>query len=167
MKIFLCLIVIALSTYLGRLLSKAAVSRLDFFRQYHEAIISISDRISGMNMELFKALKVSGSPILTVFFEECVALLRESPHKKFSEIWTGCIDKSKLNFLRKEDIKVIKSGGEAIENLCSNPTEKQALAYMKRLSAYIEEMETEKRKKCKIYNTTGVLAGLFFALLMI
>jgi len=167
MKLIACLLIVALSAYIGRLLSKNTENRLNFFRNYHEAVITISERIINMNLELFKALKINTGYGLTEFFYDCSNELKCCPQSSFSDIWLKCIDKAKFTCLSKEDIKVMKRGGEAIENICGNPSEKQALAYTKSLSAYVEQMEKDKHKRCKLYNTTCILAGLFIALLMI
>lgn len=167
MKLIACLLVIALCAYIGRLLSKRAAQRLDFFREYQSSMIYLSDRITGMNLELFKALETPRGSMLGGFLHSCSLMVKDSPQKAFACIWKRCFDELRLSFLTKEDLNVIYAGGEAIETLCMNPSEKQAGAYIRRLSAYVGEMEIDKRKKCKLYNTTGMLAGLLIALLMI
>ena len=37
MKLFMCLIIVVLSAYIGRLLSKKTVLRLSYFREYQSA----------------------------------------------------------------------------------------------------------------------------------
>lgn len=167
MKLVACFIIVFLSAYIGRLLSKNAENRLNFFRVYHEAVITISERIINMNLELYKALRLNTESGLTEFFSDCSNALKNSPQSSFPAIWRQCVEKAKFTCLSKEDIKVMKRGGEAIENICGNPSEKQALSYTKSLAAYVEQMEKDKQKKCKLYNTTCVLAGLFIALMMI
>lgn len=167
MKLIACLTIVLLSAYIGRLLSKNTENRLNFFRSYNEAVVTISERIINMNLELYKALKINAGFGLTELFCDCSDELKRCPQSSFSDIWRQCIDKTKFTCLSKEDIKVMKRGGEAIENICGNPSEKQAMAYTKSLAAYVEQMEKDKHKKCKLYNTTSILAGLFIALLMI
>ena len=95
--------------------------------------------------------------------------LRRRPQKRFAAIWRECFERqaAKLSGLNKEDAGIITDAGEAIEALCRNPSRKQAEGYLKRLEAYIAEMEIEKRKKCRLYNAAGLLTGLFIALLVI
>ena len=167
MKLIACLLIIVLCSYIGRLLSKRAAQRLDFFREYQAAYISLSDRIAGTNLELCKALDSSRESSFRAFFRDCSSMLKDSPQSRFSSIWNYCLERSKPTALTKEDLKVVSSGGEAIETLCMNPCEKQANVYIKRISGYLELVEADKQKKCRIYNTTGVLTGLLIALLMI
>ncbi|MGI5849709.1 MAG: stage III sporulation protein AB [Christensenellales bacterium] len=169
MKLIFCLIIVVLSGYIGRLLSKRVVQRMDFFREYQSAIIYLTDRVVGMNLELFKALNTSEEKIIYVFFEDCSNMLRNMPQTSFTSIWKKSFEKNSTDytFLNRDDIRIVLNGGEAIEALCRNPTEKQAETYTKRLAAYIAEMEADMRKKCKLYNTSGILAGLFIALLVI
>lgn len=167
MKLIACLLIIALCSYIGRLFAKRAAQRLDFFREYQAAYISLSDRIAGTNMELFKALDSSCDLSLRPFFRDCSRMLKDSPQSRFSSIWNYCLERSRPTALTRDDLKIVSSGGEAIEALCMNPCEKQANIYIKRISGYLDKVETDKQKKCRIYNTTGVLTGLLIALLMI
>jgi stage III sporulation protein AB len=167
MKLIACLLIIALCSYIGRLLSKRAAQRLDFFREYQTAYISLSDRIVGINLELSKALDSSCDNNMRGFFCDCSIMLKDSPQSRFSSIWNYCLEKMKPTPLTKDDIKFVSSGGESIEALCMNPYEKQANVYIKRISEYIDRLETDKQKKCRVYNTSGVLTGLLIALLMI
>ncbi|MDD5016918.1 MAG: stage III sporulation protein AB [Eubacteriales bacterium] len=167
MKLVLCLLIVALSAYIGRLFSKKAAVRLDYFRGYQSGIIYLTDRVIGMNLELYKALSTNQNDTMHNFFCECAKMLRNAPQQRFARIWQACFMKYQPSYLAGDDLNVILSGGEAIETLCANPSEKQAQAYIKRLAAYLDEMEADKRKKCKIFNTAGVLTGLFIALLVI
>ncbi len=167
MKLIACLLIIALCSYIGRLFSKRAAQRLDFLREYQTAYISLSDRIAGTNLELCRALESSCTNSLHAFFCDCSKMLKNAPQSKFSSIWRNSFEKSRPPSLSADDIKIIKSGGEAIEALCMNPCEKQANVYLRLVSGYLEKLETEKLKKCRIYNTTGVLTGMLIALLMI
>lgn len=167
MKLIACLLVVALCSYVGRLLSKRATQRLEFFREYLSCFVYLSDRIVGMNLELVKALETAGEGTLKEFFLNCSIMLSDHPQARLAAIWRACFENLNLAFLTKEDIKAVISGGDTIESLCMNPSEKQASAYIKRLSAYNDAMEIEKRKRCRIYNTSGVLAGLMIALLLI
>ena len=167
MKLVLCLMIVALSAYIGRLLSKRAAQRLEYFREYQSAMIYLTDRVVGINLELYKALSTNQNGAMSDFFSECAKSLKNAPQQRITRIWQKSFKKYMPSFLMGDDLNVILSGGDAVETLCTNPSEKQAQAYLKRLHAYIDEMEIDKRKKCKIFNTTGVLAGLFIALLVI
>lgn len=168
MKLFLCFVIVVLSAYMGRLFSKKVAQRLIFFREYQSAIIYLTDRIVGIHMELAKALDGCENNQIRAFFGECSNILKNNPQLRFATIWEKSFKKHILHYsLTKEDNVVVIDGGGAIETLCKNPSGKQAETYLRRLTVYISEMEIDKRKKCKLYNTSGVLAGLFIALLVI
>lgn len=169
MKLGLCLLIVVLSAYIGRLLSKKVLQRLTFFREYQAAIIYLTDRMVGLSLELYKALDAPADNDILAFFTQCSKSLKNSPQSRFSYIWEYNFSKNdaRHSFLTKEDKKMIFDGGEAIETLCKNPSEKQANVYIKRLTGFVNEMEIDKRKRCKLYNTAGVLAGLFIALMVI
>lgn len=167
MKLVLCAAIVALCMYIGRLLAKRMTQRLAFLRDYQSAMVSLSDAVAGMHMPLDRALKVAENETMPDHFNRCAALLGRSPQTKFSQIWRESLEVQDTGFLTKDDMRLVLEGGGAVEALCTNPTEKQAGIYLKRLTESVDAMEIEKRKKCKLYHTTGVLAGLLIALMVI
>jgi stage III sporulation protein AB len=169
MNLILCLGIVILCGYIGRQLSRRTVQRLAFFREYDSAMVSLADSITGMSLELCRALEIPDGETMRVIFRDCAGRLRAAPQMKFSALWQESFKRyvPQSTGLSKEDERMIASAGEAIEALCRNPSQKQAEAYLKRLEAYIAEMEIDKRKKCKLYSAGGILTGLFIALLVI
>jgi len=169
MNLILCLGIVILCGYIGRQLSNRAAQRLAFFREYESAMVSLTDSITGMNLELSRALEVPDGDTMRPIFRECAKRLRAAPQSRFTELWKKSFDQyaPQSLALTKEDVRVIASAGEAVDALCRNPSRKQAEAYMNRLEKYITDMEADKRKKCRLYSAGGVLAGLLIALLVI
>jgi stage III sporulation protein AB len=169
MKLVLCLIIVILSAYIGRLLSRRMSLRLEFFRDYHSAMTALSDKVVGLGLELYMALSASHCENIDPLFRMCARLLRQSPQIRLNVIWRQSFEQRRDMFasLSKTDVLVVMEGGDALESLCANPSEKQSAIYLKRLAAHIAALEQEKNKKCKLYNTAGLLAGLMIALLVI
>jgi stage III sporulation protein AB len=169
MNLILCIVIVIISTAMGRLLAGRASDRLVFIREYQLAFTHLSDKVVGLNLELYKALLSSRSGRISPVFDSCASALKRTPQASFTQIWDKSFTRSRddFSFLTNEDIQIILEGGGAIEALCKNPSEKQAGLYLKRLSEYMSTLETEKIKKCKLYNTAGVLTGLMIALLVI
>ena len=169
MNLILCLGIIIVCGYIGRQLSHRAAQRLAFFREYESSMVSLTDSITGMNLELSRALEIPDGEAMRPIFRECARRLRDAPQEKFTALWQESFERNAPQSvgLTKEDVRVIASAGDAVEALCRNPSQKQAEAYLKRLETYIGEMEIDKRKKCKLYSAGGVLVGLFIALLVI
>ncbi len=169
MNLILCVMIVAVCTAIGRIFAGRMTERLTFFREYHLIFTQLTDRMIGINLELFQALRSCQSEALHGLLLKCAFDLKRMPQAAFQQIWQMNLDRMKPSFgsLTKDDWKILREGGSAIEAICMNPSEKQAGIYLKRLSAYAEVLETEKQKKCKLYNTTGVLAGLMIALLVI
>ncbi len=169
MNFILCIVIVIISTAMGRLLAGRMMDRLNFIRGFQMVFTHLSDKMIGLNLELYKALLSCRSGRVTPVFEECASELKTMPQASFTDIWARSFLRSKAEFsyMTKEDIQIVLEGGDAIEALCKNPSEKQASLYLKRLNEYMTTLETEKIKKCKLYNTTGVLAGLMIALLVI
>jgi len=169
MNLILCLGIIIVCGYIGRQLSRRTAQRLAFFREYESAMVSLTDSITGMNLELARALEVPDSQAMRPIFQECARRLRTAPQAKFTALWRESFERNvpQSAGLSKEDVRMIEAAGDAVEALCRNPSRKQAEAYLKRTEAYIAEMEIDKRKKCKLYSAGGILVGLFIALLVI
>ncbi len=170
MNLLLCFGIVLLCGYIGRQLSNRAAQRLEFFRAYASAMVSLADSVTGMSLELSRALEaVRGSSAVGEIFAECGSKLRAMPQLRFAAIWRESFERhtAQLTSINKEDMRVIMDAGDAIEALCRNPSRKQADGYLNRLDKYIAEMEIDKRKKCRLFSAGGVLAGLFIALLVI
>jgi stage III sporulation protein AB len=168
-KLVMCLLIVVISAYMGRLLSKRMAQRLDFFRDYLSAMTQLSDKVVGVGLELFKALAECRVAHLEPLFRTCAAMLKTNPRLKLEVIWAQSLAqcRDRLTFLSKTDVQFLAEGGSALEALCTNPSEKQAAIFLKRQADYIAALEQEKNKKTKLYNTAGVLAGLMIALLVI
>lgn len=169
MKLALCVAIVLVSAAIGRQFAARMGQRLVFFREYQSAVTFLSDKVVGMGMELYKALLACQYASIKPLFDVCAASLRRSPQSRFDVIWDQALRKSgsQLGFLSKADMRILAEGGAAIEALCGNPSERQAGIYLKRLSTFLEELEAEKIKKCRLYNTAGLLCGLMIALLVV
>ena len=169
MKLVLCLVIVIISAYIGRLMSRKMAQRLDFFRDYQSAMTQLSDKVVGPGLELYKALLECRIDTVRPLLERSAVMLRQHPQLKLDAIWSKSLAQSgdALSALSKTDVLFLKEGGHALEALCGNPSEKQAAIYLKQLAVYIAALELEKNKKSKLYNTAGVLAGLMIALLVI
>ena len=169
MNLLLCLGIIMICGYIGGQLAKRAVQRLDFFREYESAMVSLADSVTGMSLELSRALEAVRGATVGEIFTECARELRAAPQLRFTAIWRESFERHKAGMtnLNKEDMRILMDAGEAIEALCRNPSRKQADGYLRRLEGYIAEMEIDKRKKCRLFSAGGVLAGLLLALLVI
>lgn len=169
MNLLLCLGIVMICGYIGGQLAKRTTQRLNFFREYESAMVSLADSVTGMSLELSRALEAARGATAGEIFMECARKLRAAPQQRFAAIWRESFEghTAQLTSLNKEDIHVIMDAGDAIEALCRNPSRKQADGYLKRLDKYIAEMEIDKRKKCRLFSAGGVLAGLLLALLVI
>ncbi len=169
MNLVLCVMIVVVCTAMGRVFAGRMADRLSFFREYQQNFTLLTDSVVGLSLELYKALRSCQGGAFKEMFEDCASLLQKRPQASFQEIWQISFARLKQSFgcLTKDDAKMVLEGGVAIEALCMNPSEKQAGIYLKRLAGFTSALETEKTKKCKLYNTTGVLAGLMIALLVI
>jgi stage III sporulation protein AB len=169
MNLVLCFFIVIVCGYIGRQLAGRAAQRLDFFHEFESAMVGLSDSVTGVNLELCRALEAPCGERVAKIFGECAQQLRAAPQQRFAAIWRESFTRHlpKLTGLSREDTRLILDAGEAVEALCRNPSRSQAAGYLKRLSAYVGEMEADKRKKCRLFSAGGVLTGLLIALLVI
>jgi len=165
MKLLLCAAIVALCAAIGRLLTNRIRERLTFFRSYQSAIVRLTDHVVGANMPVGEALRSCGSGVMA----QCADELQSTPFARLETIWRTCFAAAvkQKGSLNKQDAEMVAAGGTAIESLCGNPTAQQAGGYIKRLEKYVGALETEKQRKGKLLSTSGVLAGLLIALLVI
>jgi hypothetical protein len=161
MNLLLCFSIIMLCGYMGRLLAQRATQQLEFFREFESAMVSLADSGPGMSLDLSRARETPCGDTVGPGVQECAQRLRAAPQRCFSEIWRECFQQRLQGFcgLGKEDMRVVMDAGEAIEALCRNPGRSQTSGYLKRLANYLADMEIDKRKKCRLFNAGGVLAG--------
>lgn len=169
MKLALCLLIVVISAYIGRLMSKRMEQRLDFFRDYLSAMTQLSDKVVGVGLELYKALAECRGDMVGPLLRACARRLKTSPQLRLEVIWAQSLESCRegLTHLNKADFQFLAEGGGALEALCTNPSEKQAAIFLRRLADHIAALEQEKNRKTKLYNTAGVLSGLMIALLLI
>ena len=167
MKLFLCIAIIAVSTYIGRLLAQRATQRYEFLLSYQADLFTLTERIVTLKMPLFSALSFAEKSDIKKLFWECARVMEDSPQTSFEKMWKDVVNNNTKSFLSKQDVSIIVGAGASIENLCKNPSKEQADLYKQRLSTYLVEVEQDKQKKCKLFTTSGVLFGLLIALLII
>lgn len=168
MKLILCLLIVLLCTYIGRLMSKKTVQRLDVMRAYQSSVIHLCDSVITLHLPLAQVMATCPDKTMQGVFSSCAAMLKASPTASVASLWEKSFAaETAFDVLGKDDWPVIISGGHAIETLCANPSAAQSGLYIKRLSDHIGSLEAEKQEKCKLYHTSGVLAGLMIALLVI
>lgn len=167
MNLIFCMLIVLLSAAIGRLLSARLAERLAMLRDFQTVFTQLSDKVVGLNLEVEKALESCPPDGMGCVLRQCAADLRQTPQEPLSRLWRRRFSQMENGGLTKNDRLLLIEGGAAVEALCMNPSEKQAGLYLKRLAAYMAEAEAEKAKKSRLYNTTGVLAGLLIALLVI
>lgn len=167
MNLIFCMLIVIFSAAIGRLFAGRLAERLALLRDYQAVFTQLSDKVVGLNLAVGKALESCPPGVMGGVLRQCAADLRHAPQEPLSRLWRRHFSQLENGCLTKNDRRLLVEGGAAIEALCMNPSERQAGLYLKRLTAYMAEAEAEKAKKSRLYNTTGVLAGLLIALLVI
>jgi stage III sporulation protein AB len=149
-------------------MSKKTMQRLDVMRAYQSSMIHLCDSVLGLRLPLAQAMTSCPDKTMRKVFQTCATMLKSSPTSSVAAVWKqGFEGASEMEGLTRNDLDIINDGGHAIETLCANPTAAQANLYLKRLADHLCILEAEKQKKCKLFHTSGVLAGLMIALLVI
>ena len=79
MKLALCLLIVVISAYIGRLFSKRLEQRLDFFREYQSAMTQVSDKVVGVGLELYRVLSECRGDIAGPLLRACAIRLKAKP----------------------------------------------------------------------------------------
>ncbi len=169
MKLVMCLAIIVICAAIGRQLANKMSTRLAFFREYQTAVTFLFDKVVGLGSDLYQALYACSNENIRPFFHACAEALKKNPQLRLDTIWRESLAgiSAQLACLNKKDIRFLLDGGEALEALCANPSERQAVIYTKRLAAQLDALEAEKKKKCRLFNSAGLLGGLMIALLVV
>lgn len=164
------IVLIVAGGLLGYSLCDDYIERIHCLEAVRKALAILRGEINHNNSSICEALEniVVRNNYVMNFIKKVV---KECSHKKRSlwEAWDTSISDyfEKNSGLRKEEIKIIKDFGR---NLGITDRETQ----LKNIDACVEEIEeclrslkSEKKEKCKLYKTLGVLSGLFISIILL
>ena len=125
-------------------------------------------RYSNSTMEeALKAITLRGG-CFSAFFNAVALKLAENMGESFSEIWRDCVDDFfKKTKLTDEDAAEFKMLGDSLGYLDMKAQCDSILLYRERLSAKLEELDSQAAGKVKMYRSLGVSMGILTAVILL
>lgn len=171
LKIIGCILVIASSTGMGFFFSNEIGCRIDDLKELKKLIVLLRGDIRYANTPLPEAInsinrRHSGS--FTVFFNNVSEKLRELSGTTFSEIWKNAAEKELGNTsLQKKDKLSLIHFGENLGYLDKDMQMNTIDLYISQLEDEINDLSKTVKEKTYLYNTLGIMAGIFIIIVMI
>lgn len=173
-RFWLCIVIIALCGYFGRLKSKKVQLRLQCMMEMKEILICLQAEMKNEMIPIMESLlKVSQNvKILSFLLTACACKLKECPAKSFGEIWDEetlslAKEDAALSVLNPEELALVRKTGKSLVNV-SIPTQDAYFTLLfQEYGRLTEIVKSEAEKKTKLYHSLSLLAGFFLAILLI
>lgn len=171
MKIIGCILVIASSTGMGFFFSNELRCRIDDLKELRKLVALLRGDIRYANTPLPEAIssinrRHDGS--FSAFFRYVSEKLHELSGHTFSEIWRNATEKELTNTsLSKKDKLHLIQFGENLGYLDKDMQMNTFDLYISQLEDEIQELSKTAKEKAYLYNTLGIMAGLFIIIIMI
>lgn len=171
MKIIGCILVIASSTGMGFYFSSEMRCRIEDLRELKKLIGLLRGDIRYANTPLPEAINSINrrhSGRFQTFFAFVSEQLNELSGHTFSEIWRTAAEKQLMDTsLTKKDKLHLVQFGENLGYLDKDMQMNTIDLYISQLEEEIKDLAKTVREKSYLYNTLGVMAGIFITIIMI
>ena len=165
-KIFLLILIITVSNYMGILFSKKYANREKEIKQMKTSLNMFATKIKytyepipSLFMEI--ANKIGGN-IGNIFSQSATRMKEELA----GEAWENALEEVNNN-LSKEDITVLKNLGKLLGETDVEGQINQIEVVNQFLNSQLENANEERRKNEKMYRTLGIVTGLTIAIILI
>nr|WP_317356538.1 stage III sporulation protein AB [uncultured Tyzzerella sp.] len=169
-KIIGCIVVLISFSLIGIYFSYRPIYRKNDLLEMKRGLLSLSSEItlfSNINEAILNIEKNIQNPIKNIFtiFRKN---LQEKRGEELSILWEEALKKGSLNtYFTKEDIENIKIVGKIIGSLDVNFNIEGLNIVIDYINSTIKNLDDEKNKTFKMYQSLGVLSGLMIIILLI
>lgn len=171
LKIIGCILVIASSTGMGFYFSGEMRCRIEDLRELKKLIGLLRGDIRYANTPLPEAINSINrrhSGRFQAFFAYVSEKLNELSGHTFSEIWKTAAEKELMNTsLAKKDKLHLVQFGENLGYLDKDMQMNTIDLYISQLEEEMKELTRTVKEKSYLYNTLGIMAGIFITIIMI
>ncbi|HBI72017.1 MAG TPA: stage III sporulation protein AB [Lachnospiraceae bacterium] len=169
-KIIGCVLVIASSTAMGFFFSNEMKCRVDHLKELKKLIVLLRGDIRYANTPLPEAISsiARKSPdIFKTFFQSTSQRLQELSGQTFAEIWKDAVNKELTETsLTKKDKQHLAGFGENLGYLDKDMQINTLDLYITQLEDEITETSKTVKEKAYLYNSLGIMAGIFISIVM-
>jgi stage III sporulation protein AB len=170
-KIIGCIMVIASSTGMGLFFSNEMKCRIEDLKDLKKMISLLRGDIRYANTPLPEAIssiarRHNGS--FESFFSSVSSKLHELSGLTFSDIWKDAVEKELMNTsLTKKDKQLLIQFGENLGYLDKDMQINTLDLYISQLEDEINEISKTAKEKTYLYNSLGIMAGIFITIIML
>ena len=170
LKIIGITVLIITGTLMGFSLCEDYIERIHCLECLKKALLILRGEIKHNNSSICEALENIdvGSKNVMKFFR---GVVREYKYKKISlwEAWDNSVTDylKKESCLSKEEIKIIKDFGRNLGITDRETQLKNIDECVKEIEVSVAGLKKEKKEKCKLYKTLGILSGLFISIIFL
>lgn len=169
-KLIGCFLVIASSTAMGFFFSNEMKCRVENLKELKKLIVLLRGDIRYANTPLPEAISAiarRNPGNFEAFFKRTSQKLQELSGQTFAEIWKDAVNKE-LNetSLTKKDKSNLISFGENMGYLDKDMQLNTLDMYITQLEEEIKETSKTVKEKAYLYNSLGIMAGIFIAIIM-
>jgi stage III sporulation protein AB len=171
LKIIGCLLVIASSTGIGFFFSSEMKHRIEDLKELRKLIGLLRGDIRYANTPLPEAISViarryQGS--FHPFFQSTSTKLQEMSGLTFAQIWKEAVEKELADTsLSKKDKAQLITLGENLGYLDKDMQMNTFELYLSQLEDEITELSKTVKERAYLYNSLGIMTGVFISIIMI
>jgi stage III sporulation protein AB len=171
LKIIGCILVIASSTGIGFFFSSEMKNRIEDLKELRKLIGLLKGDIRYANTPLPEAISVlarryKGS--FDSFFQYASTKLQELSGQTFTQIWRAAVEQELVNTsLSKKDKAQLISFGENLGYLDKDMQMNTFELYLTQLEDELRELSKTVKERAYLYNSLGIMAGVFISIIMI
>jgi len=174
LKLFICVLIIALCYAIGRLRSSRVKRRVTFLAEMAEVLKYLEADMKNERMAIGDALLKESrrAKYFGGFLTACAEDALRTPGRVFRDVWDEELakavrDDTALECLVKEDIELLKKTGAGLVCASLATQEAQFAMLHREYSALIGSAGNAAGKKSRLYQTMGLTAGFFIAILLL
>ncbi len=171
MKIIGCILVVVSSTGMGFYFSNEIRCRIEDLKELRKLIVLLRGDIRYANTALPEAIAVIArrhNGNYNAFFKYVSTKLNELSGHTFSQIWKEAVH-TELNTtsLAKKDKLHLSQFGENLGYLDKDMQMNTFDLFISQLEDEIKDLSKTVKEKSYLYNTMGIMAGIFIVIIMI
>lgn len=171
LKIIGCILIVLSTTGIGFYFSSDMKCRMEDLKEWKKLICLLRGDIRYANTPLPEAISSVGrrhEGNFHVFLNTVGAQLQEMSGETLASVWKAAAEKSLLNTsLNKKDKMQLIRFGENLGYLDKDMQMNTFELYLSQLDEEITELSRTVKGKAYLYNSLGIMAGIFITIIMI
>ena len=171
LKLVGCILIILSSSLMGFYFSNELKSRIDDMKELRKLFVLLRGDIRYGNTPLPEAIGViarrhEGS--FKEFFTKLSEKLNENSGNTFSDLWKEAVDKELIHTsLKYKDKLGLIQFGENMGYLDKEMQMNTLELFLTQIEDEIQELSKTVKEKSYVYNTLGIMAGIFISIILI